>query len=394
MPCFSRGEILLPRPAFLPQWPVVACDQFTSQPAYWQRVEAQVGSAPSSLRLILPEARLGTADEAAEIAAVHRNMEDYLATGVLRSLADSFVYVERTLPDGRVRRGLVGRIDLEAYDWRPGSQTPVRATEGTVADRLPPRIRVRQGAALELPHVLLLADDPEDLLLGPIAAQRDGLPPLYRTELMEQGGSVAGWQLCGAAADALDARLAAYEAAAALPYAVGDGNHSLAAARACWEQLRPLVGPEHPARYALVELENLHDPALVFEPIHRLVMAEPAALLAALAPWCAPDGWPVRWVAGDAEGVVTLDRSRAALPVGALQAALDACAPGRVDYIHGEDALRGLARQPGRIGFLLPAMDKALLFPGVLRDGALPRKTFSMGEANEKRYYLESRRIR
>lgn len=395
MSCFRRAELLIPAVPEMEKWPVVACDQFTSQPDYWQRVEQTVGSAPSALRLILPEAWLNEQTETEDIAAVNETMEQYLTEGVFDCLPESYLYVERTLPGGQIRRGVVGMIDLEAYDWRPGAQTPIRATEGTVPERLPPRIRVREGAALELPHVLLLADDPSDALLYPLEAACRGETPVYDLPLMEGGGQLRGWRIAGAAADALDARLAEYEAAAPLPYAVGDGNHSLAAARAIWEERRGQVPPDHPARFALVELENIHDPALAFAPIHRLVTGvDPQALLAALEPWCAPGGYPVRWYAGDEHGTVMLDPARAALAVGVLQAFLDAWGQGTVDYIHGDEAARSLAKQPGAIAFLLPAMEKSQLFEGVLRDGSLPRKTFSMGQAEEKRYYLEARRIR
>lgn len=394
MSCFHAADILLPKTAELEKWPVVACDQFTYQPEYWQRVAQTVGDAPSTLHMILPEAYLDNAGDA-DIAAVNQTMECYLQQDVFTLLPESYVYVERTLSDGRVRRGIVGVVDLEAYDWRPGSQTPIRATEGTVPERLPPRIRVRRGAALELPHILLLVDDPSDALLQPLAASTEALPELYQVDLMEGGGHIAGWQVSGEAAAAFDARLTAYEAAAPLPYAVGDGNHSLATARSCWEAIRDQVPADHPARYALVELENIHDAALVFEPIHRVVTGvDPQAMLAALADWCAPEGYPVRWYAGEQSGVVLLDPNRAALAVGVLQTFLDQYQKGTTDYIHGDEVAQTLAQKPESIAFLLPSMEKSQLFVGVRKDGALPRKTFSMGHAEEKRYYLESRKIR
>ena len=389
---FGPADILLPR-ADLSKWAVVACDQFTSQPDYWERVARTVGDAPSALHLILPEAQLHSATDAV-IAEINRSMEAYLASNLFEAYPRSYVYLERRFEDGRVRRGLIGAVDLEDYDWHAGSRTPIRATEGTVAERLPPRIRVREGASIELPHILLLANDPEDRILSTLTAQKSLLPQLYDFDLMENGGHVTGWLVSGEAAAALDARLGAYETAASLPYAVGDGNHSLATAKACWEAIRGTAGPDHPARYALVELENIHEPALEFEPIHRVLTGvNPQAVLAALQDWCAPDGYPVRWVSAEGSGTLTLAR-KSTLAVGVLQAFLDQYGQGEVDYIHGDDVLCELAKQPDSIGFLLPPMAKAELFTGVEADGALPRKTFSMGHAHEKRYYLEGRRIR
>ena len=411
--CFLSADILLPKTDDLTRWSVVACDQYTSQPEYWQRVRAFVGDAPSALNLILPEAELGAPDEARRIAAINANMDRALASDGFTLLPDSYIYVERTLDRGRVRRGLVGRVDLEAYDYSPDSSSPIRATEGTVASRLPPRIRVRQDAALELPHILLLCDDPADELLGPVAQSKDGLRPVYDFELMEDGGHIAGWQVSGEQAAAFDQRLSRYAAqvpdkypglhGTPMVFAMGDGNHSLATAKACWEALKQadpgLAGTEHPARYALVELENIHDPALEFEPIHRVVSGtDPKALLAELqASVCAPEGYPVRWFAGEENGTVYLDPARSELAVGVLQGFLDRYLqthPGEVDYIHGDDVVRELSAAADAIGFLLPPMEKSQLFRGVIADGVLPRKTFSMGHANEKRFYLEARKIR
>ena len=389
---FGAADILLPK-TNMETWAVVACDQFTSQPEYWERVANTVGENPSTLRMILPEAQLHNATDEV-IEAINRTMEDYLASGLFETYPNSYVYLERRFEDGRVRRGLIGAVDLEAYDWHAGSQTPIRATEGTVAERLPPRIRVRKGAPVELPHILLLANDPQDAILSELTAHKAELPMLYDFELMENGGGITGWLVAGEAAAALDVRLGAYEAAASLPYAVGDGNHSLATAKACWEAIRDTAAPDHPARYALVELENIHEPALEFEPIHRVVTGvDPAAMLEALNAWTAPDGYPVQWVSAEGSGTLYLAR-KSALAVGVLQAFLDQYAMGEVDYIHGDDVLCDLAKQPNSIGFLLPPMAKADLFTGVEADGALPRKTFSMGHAHEKRYYLEGRVIR
>lgn len=410
MNAFLPADILIPLVEDMEKWAVIACDQFTSDPAYWARVDKTVGEAPSALRLILPEAELGSPQEARRIGEIHRTMDSYLDKGLFKTYAGAFVYVERTMHNGSVRKGLVGMADLECYDYRPDATSPIRATEKTVTERIPPRQRVRRDASLELPHVLLLCDDEEDALIGPITALRDSLPKLYDLELMEGGGHIAGYLVDGPAAADFQARLAAYSRrcpekyrdlpGAPMVFAVGDGNHSLATAKSCYEELKAR-DPEyanHPARYALVELENIHDDSQAFEPIHRVVThTSPEALLSALAAWCAPEGYPVRWFAGDEAGTVYLDRRHSQLAVGVLQQFLDRYLqdnPGEIDYIHGDRELEALARQPGAVGFLLPAMAKRDLFRGVVADGALPRKTFSMGHAREKRYYLEGRKIK
>ena len=411
---FQPADILLPKDADMEKWAVIACDQFTSDQAYWDRVRAKAGDAPSTINLILPEAELGSPREAEEVAQINRTMQDYMEQGVFAVYPDSYVYVERTLENGTIRKGLIGKIDLDAYDYNPGSVSGVRATEKTVPERIPPRQRVRRDAPIELPHILMLCDDHEKKLIEPVASKKDGMKKLYDFELMEGGGRIRGWLVADDDARAFDAALTDYCAHVAEKYtglpgvpmvfAVGDGNHSLATAKSCYEELKAAHPGEdlsrHPARYALVELENIHDEAQVFEPIHRVVVnTEPEKLLAALQDYCAPGGYPVQWYSGDRTGTVTLDPARSELPVGVLQAFLDKYLkedkqPGEIDYIHDDDALIALAKQDKAIGFLLPAMEKSSLFRGVIRDGALPRKTFSMGHSREKRYYLEGRKIR
>ena len=411
MNCFKPADILLPQGVDLSRWAVVACDQYTSEPEYWARVDARTEGVPSSRHLILPEAELNAPDVAQKIEAINETMRRYLADGVFEELPHAYVYVERSLSGGQLRRGLVGMVDLERYDFSRGSQSAIRATEGTVLERIPPRKRVREHAPIELPHVLMLADDPADHLLAPLSQAKDGYRKLYDFDLMEQGGHITGWLVSPADAQAFDERLARYEAElparyADLPgapvlYAVGDGNHSLATAKTCYEEQKAARGGDGsglPARWALVELENIHDPALQFEPIHRVVTAtEPEKLLAALqAQACAPDGLPVRYVTAAGEGEVRLDKKLGELEVGILQNFLDAYLaehPGQIDYIHGDEVTRRLGSASGAVGFLLPPMAKGSLFRGVVADGALPRKTFSMGHANEKRFYLEGRRI-
>ncbi len=402
MNIFRPADILLPREELLEKWAVIACDQFSSEPGYWAETADIVGSAPSALHLILPEAALGSGEER-RIAAIHQTMRDYLQSGLFREYRNAFIYVERRLPEGGVRQGVIGMLDLEAYDYAPDARTPVRATEETVTERIPPRMQIRGAAELELPHALLLCDDADDLLIGLLGRQKAAFPKLYDFELMQGGGHVTGWLLEGVVLRKLRERLEAYAAGRALCFAVGDGNHSLATAKACWEQLkRERPGEdlsEHPARFALVELENLRGPAQRWEAIHRLVTGcEPDALLAGLRQALGrADGAPVRCVCGGEETLLLLGHDDGVPPVVRLQRFLDAWLEehaGALDYIHGEDALRSLAAADGAVGFLLPAPEKERLFPGIAAGGVLPRKTFSMGSAREKRYYLEARKIR
>ena len=410
---FQPADILLPKDTDMEKWAVIACDQFTSDQAYWDRVRAKAGDAPSTINLILPEAELGSEGEAARIRDINDTMRAYMEQGVFATYPNSYVYVERTLENGSIRKGLIGKIDLDAYDYNPGSVSGVRATEKTVPERIPPRQRVRRDALIELPHVLMLCDDHEKKLIEPVAAKKDSMRKLYDFDLMEDGGHIRGWLVADEDARAFDEALTEYcahvgEKYEGLPgvpmvFAVGDGNHSLATAKSCWEELKAAHPGEdlsdHPARYALVELENIHDDAQVFEPIHRVVFrTEPEKLLRALEEsCCAHGGFPVRWYIGERTGELSLDRTKSELAVGVLQHFLDEYLkehPGEIDYIHDDDALISLARKENAIGFLLPAMEKSQLFRGVIADGVLPRKTFSMGHSREKRYYLEGRKIR
>ena len=411
MSVFKSTDILIPNHVEMEKWSVIACDQFTSDPAYWQRVRQAAGQGPSTIHLILPEAELGSEHEAQIVRNINAAMERYLAENVFGVYPNSYVYVERTLADGSVRPGLLGAVDLEAYDYHVGSHSAIRATEKTVLERIPPRQRVRKDAAVELPHVLMLCDDDEKSLIEPIAAVRDSLTKLYDFDLMEQGGHITGWLVQGDVAAEFDKRFAAFAAAVDGKYAdlggsvllaVGDGNHSLATAKSCYEALKaanPGVDfSAHPARYSLVELENIHDPSLVFAPIHRIILDTDAQkLLADVQSVCAEGGYPVEWVIGEKSGTVYLDKAKGELAVAVLQEFLDNWLSenaGVIDYIHGDEEVKELAKKEKAIGFLLPAMEKHQLFRGVISGGALPRKTFSMGHAREKRYYLEGRKIR
>ena len=413
MNAFLPADILMPRTDSMEKWAVIACDQFTSDQAYWDRVRKNAEGAVSTINLILPEAELGTEKEAEHTAVINATMKRYMDEDVFTTYPNSFVYVERQLENGSIREGLVGMVDLDAYDYSTGATSAIRATERTVAERIPPRQRVRRDAPIELPHILMLCDDHDKKLIEPIGAKKDSLKKLYDFDLMEGGGHITGWLVEGKDVDEFNKALADYTATVGEKYkglkgvpmvfAVGDGNHSLATAKSCYEELKKNHPGEdlsnHPARYALVELENIHDPAQVFEPIHRVIFkTDTEKLLTALQKdACADGGFPVQWYTKDASGTVYLDRARSELAVGVLQGFLDDYLKdnaGEIDYIHDDDALISLAKQDGAIGFLLPAMEKSQLFRGVIADGILPRKTFSMGHSREKRYYLEGRKIK
>lgn len=408
------------------KWAVVACDQYTSEPEYWEAVEKEVGSSPSTLRLMLPELYLGKPEETEMIASVRKSMREYLDNGILQKLPAGCMLVKRE-SEGRSRLGLVIATDLEAYDYNKGSKSLTRATEGTVVERIPPRLRIRAGAPIEMPHILILIDDPSKSVIEPLADAPGKL--IYDTDLMLDGGHVSGTFIAEKDLDGMKNALSALYDQAAAKYgegqiifqAMGDGNHSLATAKANWENLKKELSPEeqknHPARYALCEIENVHDSGIVFEPIHRVIFAKKGqsgmdlvretadvlkqqngSVTIADSSDNAPAGsFVIPYITGEGNGYLIIDSPKQKLEVGALQTALDVIVKERedadVDYIHGDKTVNALAVKPGNAGFLLPAMDKSMLFPAVAADGALPRKTFSMGEANEKRYYIESRYI-
>ena len=419
---FSPANILLPQDCGLTKWAVVACDQYTSQPEYWERVDQFVGDAPSTLRLILPESKLESEHVEEEIQKINQTMEQYLEEGRLRELEDAMIFLERNLSNGKTRLDRIGKLDLEQYSYEKGSGTPIRATEGTVLSRIPPRMKVRKNAPIELPHIMVLIDDPKKEIIEPFLRKesKKQMQMIYSTTLMEQGGRVSGYLLSKEQADKVQKQLAGladparfaqfYHAVGkpVLTYAMGDGNHSLATAKACWEELKPTLSEAerqtHPARYALVELVNLHDDSLEFEPIHRVLFGvDPKQLLADLlaaypgAHYGAGEGHQITYVLPGERGILTVPHPTAQLEVGTLQTFLDQYLEahgGKIDYIHGEDVVEQLVQQPDSIGFLLPGMGKDQLFPTVIFDGALPRKTFSMGEAHDKRFYLEARKIK
>lgn len=399
---FAGADFYLPAKEYdIARWPVIACDQYTSQPDKWEEIERAVGDAPSALRLVLPEVYLK--DAASRIGAIHGAMDAYLAEGVLTpAVSDGLVLVERQCTHG-VRVGLVMNVDLEAYDYSPDSRSPIRPTEGTVVERLPPRMAVRRGAKIELSHILLLCDDPEKTVIEPLYRGRTSLRKLYDLDLMGGGGRLRGWAVEGGDREAvfrtLD-RLAGKRGSDGIFFAAGDGNHSLATAKAIWEEIKAGLPEEmravHPARYASAELVNIYEDALVFEPIHRVVFHKNAdeimEILSDAEPDRSPDAADCVLVTADGDIPLKFRRPLHELPVGTVQKCLDKHGVKDVDYVHGEDAVRSLAGREAT-GILVPAMDKGLLFPAVEKNGPLPRKTFSMGEAFEKRYYMEARKI-
>lgn len=409
MSCFSAADILLPdfHKVDGEKWACIACDQFTSEAKYWEDLDAFVGDAPSALRIILPEYYLGEGDDA-RIAAIHRTMKNY-EKDLLVCHKDAMIYLERTQPDGRVRRGLIGKIDLETYDYRRDAHSLVRATEATVLSRIPPRVRIREGARLEAPHVMLLVDDPADRLISPLAAGKAEMAPAYSFPLAAGGGSVEGRFLTEAQKKAVLAALDRLAGNGDDPFlfAVGDGNHSLASAKAYYDALKEKLGDaakDHPARYALVEVVNIHDAALTFEPIYRILFGlDPDVFLTDFAAYAAenPGALEITVVSTKngktEEHLFRLSDRVHPLPVGVLQKYLDeylASHPeAKIDYIHDESSLRALAGKEGAIGFLFAGMSKAELFPAVRAGGSLPRKTFSMGVSRDKRYYIEARAL-
>ena len=396
----TSTDILLPCAEDMGAWSVIACDQFTSEPEYWAAAEARAAEKPSTLSLMLPEAWLHTARADGADGRIADTMRRYLAEGVFQTVPDSFIYVERTLSDGRVRRGLVAALDLEQYDFTGTQRTSVRSTEGTVEERLPPRVNIRRSAPLEMPHTLLLMDDRTDSVLSLAEKAKDTLEKVYDFELMLGGGRIAGWRVSGETKAAVQSALDALDNAALqrekygdaaengkLTFAVGDGNHSLAAAKRFWEEKRETL-PESerladPARFALVEIENIHEPSLDFEPIHRVIFdTDTSAFASELA------AHRTEWEAEDK----TLGERVAAAE--SFCCAYIAAHGGYIDYIHGDDTARSLGEKPNCAAVLLPPVEKSGLFLSVLKNGALPKKSFSMGNARDKRYYLECRKIR
>src|SRR6056297_42284 len=432
-------NILLPKKEVdMQRWAVIACDQYTSDRDYWRHLDEQIGMAPSTLRLTLPEVYLEDSDVEERIQAINRTMETYLAQGILEEQPPGLILVNRSTSAVPSRKGLMVALDLERYDYRPGSQSLIRATEGTIIERLPPRIRVRENAPIELPHIMVLIDDPQYTVIEPLFEEK--LEKVYDVELLCQGGHLKGYQvdqpeLLEQVAKALE-KLADPQSyrtrynieGEVMLYAMGDGNHSFATAKAIWEQLKEEAGDpqrvmDHPARFALVELVNVHDPGLEFEAIHRVLFdVDGEALKQQMDGFFDQRGMPLTMNActdlkaakayideAQAEHafvmvvagrffVCDISDPEFTLEVASLQAFLDDFlarnADVRIDYIHGEDEVTEMGSKKNSAGFFLPYITKHDLFRTIVLDGALPRKTFSMGEADEKRFYLECRRIK
>ncbi|MDD6800831.1 MAG: DUF1015 domain-containing protein [Firmicutes bacterium] len=380
---FEAADILLPAAGF-EKWATIACDQFTSEPEYWREVENEVSDAPSCLRITLPEVYLTEPDVGARIESINRTMNEYLDEGIFKEYKNAMILVERTLADGRTRRGVVGAVRLDSYSFEAGAKPPIRPTEGTVLSRIPPRVKIRENAPLELPHVMLLIDDRERSVIESISSK--GLEKLYDFSLMLGGGSLRGWLIPEKEQKRLTDALQALAGDGDEPllFAVGDGNHSLATAKSC-------AGDG----LALVEIVNIHDPALDFEPIYRVMFGVNPADVVAKAEKAFPSGnRRVSWISAEGEGSFFADGLESKVLQDFIDSYIETHPGAEVDYIHGRDSLEVLAKRENAIGFLFGGITKEELFPYVKQNGPLPRKTFSMGEARDKRYYMEARRIK
>lgn len=415
---FKRGNILLPKNTDMTKWSVVACDQYTSEPEYWNDVEKIVGDAPSTLKLTLPEIYLEDENISERIAKINSNMKALLDEDFFNEYKDSMIYLERTQSDGKIREGLIGVVDLEAYSYEKGAETPIRATEKTVIERIPPRVKIRENAPLELPHIMILIDDDKKQIIENLKNKVSEDDIVYDFDLMKNGGHVKGYLLNEETMDEVDKglkELADKEVFAkkydvnnkeVLLFAMGDGNHSLATAKACYEKLKETMSEEeylnNPARYALVELVNLHSPALEFEAINRVIFnTNPEKLLNSLKEYYQinkdGNGQEIEVITNDVDEKWYIENPKSNIAVGSIQIFLDEYLKnneGKIDYIHGEETTKNLAKQSGNVGFIFEAMPKNKLFKTVILDGSLPRKTFSMGHSYDKRYYLESRKIK
>ncbi len=416
---FKKANILLPKTDNMELWSVIACDQYTSEPEYWNKVKEIVKDKPSTLNLILPEIYLEENDVEERINKINQNMKELVSKDFFKEYPDSMFYIERTQSDGLVREGLIGMVDLEAYSYETGSTSMIRATEKTVIERIPPRVKVRKNALLELPHIMILIDDDTKDIIESLKNKVTEQDKVYDFNLMQNGGHIKGYVLPDKDANEVITKLEklankeyfnqryGLKDKEVLLFAMGDGNHSLATAKACYEELKKTMPKEEylnsPARYALVEIVNLHSSALEFEAIHRVIFnTDVKKLLKELETYYEISyeetaGQKIDYITKDKEGSIWIRNPKSNIPVGSLQIFLDDYLKnneGKIDYIHGEDVVRKFAKEENNIGFILPTMKKQDLFKTVILDGALPRKTFSMGHSNDKRYYLESRKIK
>lgn len=415
---FKSANILLPKNVDMTKWSVVACDQYTSEPEYWKEVNDVVGDSPSTLRLTLPEIYLESDNVNERISEINNTMEEYVNNDLFVEYKDTMIYLQRTQNDGKIREGLIGVVDLEDYSFEKGSQTLIRATEKTVIERIPPRVKVRENALLELPHIMILIDDDKKDVIEPLSRLVSENDKVYDFDLMQKGGHVKGYKLNKDIIDNINEKLElladqnnfnkkyGVSDKGVLLFAMGDGNHSLATAKTCYENLKKTMSEEeylnNPARYALIELVNLHSSALEFEPIHRVVFnTDPRNMLSELYKYYEinedGNGQEVEIVTKDFDKKIYISNPKSNIAVGSIQMFLDDYLyknEGKIDYIHGDDTTREMGSGVNNIGFLFKVMGKEELFKTVILDDALPRKTFSMGHSYDKRYYLESRKIK
>ena len=415
---FKAGNILIPKNVDMHKWSVVACDQYTSEPDYWNEVKNIVGDSPSTLNLTLPEIYLEDSDVEERIKNINENMKKMIDEDIFNEYKDSMIYLERTQNDGKVREGLMGIVDLEDYSYEIGSQTLIRATEKTVIERIPPRMKVRENAILELPHIMILIDDEKKEIIENLKSKVNDNDVVYDFDLMQKGGHIKGYKLNNETINEVIYKLEnladkdyfekKYDVKdkGILLFAMGDGNHSLATAKACYEKLKETMSEEeylnHPARYALVELVNLHSPALEFEAIHRVLFdVDVNDLVNNLYNYYnineTGNGQKFELITKDFDKTLYIENPKSNIPVGSIQIFLDEYLKthkGKIDYIHGEDVTKELGSKENNIGIIFEAMSKNDLFKTVILDGALPRKTFSMGHSNDKRFYLEARKIK
>ncbi len=416
---FKRGNILLPKNTDMTKWSVVACDQYTSEPEYWADVEKIVGENPSTLKLTLPEIYLEEENIQERINNINENMKKLMDENFFNEYKDSMIYLQRTQKDGKIREGLMGIVDLEGYNYEVGSQTPIRATEKTVIERIPPRVKIRENAALELPHIMILIDDDKKDIIESLKTKVNENNVVYDFDLMKEGGHIKGYLLNNDAMDEIDKKLELLadketfenkynvKDKGVLLFAMGDGNHSLATAKACYENLKKTMSEEeylnNPARYALVELVNLHSDALEFEAINRVVFdTNPENLIKKLKEYYIinkeGNGEKFEIITKDKDEIWYIENPKSNISVGSIQIFLDEYLKenaGKIDYIHGEEVTKELTRKnDNNVGFIFDAMPKSELFKTVILDGSLPRKTFSMGHSYDKRYYLEARKIK
>ncbi len=388
------ADILLPKQNFS-NWSVIACDQYTSEPEYWAETKRIAGDKPSALNIILPEVYLAE-DNSEQIAKINNNMQKYLEEDVFNCFKDTCVYIERTLKDGKLRRGVLGLIDLEDYSYVKGSKALIRATEETVLERIPPRVNIRKGALLELPHIMLLIDDAEKTVIEPLQNEKNSFDVLYDFDLMQNAGHIKGYALKDSALEKVQSALddLANSSPDGFLFAMGDGNHSLASAKECYNQGK---GP----RYALAEVVNIHDSSLEFEPIYRVLFGvEPEKVISDFinalgGEYNGEDTQKFTCTYGDKSKEISV-KGTGKLCVATLQTFLDKYIKNtdiKIDYIHGENSVCELSKKPNTLGFIFSGMEKNELFPAIIGDGSLPRKTFSMGHADDKRFYLEARKI-